>query len=554
MGQGTVTLATLNASGGSGDLRFELVDDFGAFRVGADDGVLVVTSFLDNGVSVSLSVRVSDATPINRATAAVTVFYLAPLSLSVSMAEYVVSPGFGGEVHVLEPVDGWGGYVYERVAGTTAVTVDGEGAVLVMGALAAGERETAVFEVRDGFGGMARFTLRLEVAGSTGEYAEEAMYVIAGYTGERAVNKSDVWRSTDGVDWELLNADAFLERVDHRAVSYRGSLWVIGGSDSGFRYLNDVWRSADGREWTLVTATAAFSARARHEVAVYRGSLMVIGGSDSSGLVKDVWASANGSDWDLVTVSAGFSARENHQAVVYGGSLWVAAGSAGSAWSNEVWRSADGKVWTKAADGMFDERKTQMVTLGGSLWVAAGNAGSDFRSYRGDVWRSDGSSWYLVTGTAAFGKREVHRMAAYRGSLWVVGGYGDDGNRKSDVWVSGNGADWRLVRASAAFESRSSHGLVVFTPSQFVYERAEIVAESVSLLVATIDEAVLPLTMATVRASGGVGGLRYRLAADSHGVAAVRDDGALVATAFVSGGGRATVTVAITDFDAGEPA
>ena len=172
----------------------------------------------------------------------------------------------------------------------------------------------------------------------------------------------------------------------------------------------------------MVTATAAFSARARHEVAVYRGSLMVIGGSDSSGLVTDVWASANGSDWDLVTVSAGFSARENHQAVVYGGSLWVAAGSAGSAWSNEVWRSADGKVWTKAADGGFDERKTQMVTLGGSLWVAAGNAGSDFRSYRGDVWRSDGSSWYLVTGTAAFGKREVHRMAAYRGSLWVVGG------------------------------------------------------------------------------------------------------------------------------------
>ena len=550
-GPGTVTLATVRASGGSGDLRFELVDDFGAFRVGADDGVLVVTSFLDNGVSVSLSVRVSDATPINRATAAVTVFYLAPLSLSVSMAEYVVSPGFGGEVHVLEPVDGWGGYVYERVAGTTAVTVDGEGAVLVMGALAAGERETAVFEVRDGFGGMARFTLRLEVAGSTGEYAEEAMYVIGGGDDMSAL-RNDIWRSTDGVNWTRIVANAgFSGREDHEAVVFGGKLWVMGGYDNvdpREPRVADVWTTADGANWTLVTAMAAFGDRSSFGLATLGGSLFVFGGvAGGSGFgQQDVWASTDGADWGRVTVSAAFGVRWSMGAVAHGGNLWMSGGSADGSpgQRQDVWRSADGQDWTFVTDAAFTLRTAhEMVSHGGSLWVAGG---SNSEGWLADVWASgdNGATWTLKA-EGAFPTRSGFGMVSHGGSLWVVGG--NNAVKHGDVWASADGERWEQMASGLFDGGREDLRLVVFTPSQFVYERAEIVAESVSLLVAVIDDSALPLTMATVRASGGVGGLHYRLAADSHGVAALRDDGALVVTAFVSGGGRATVTVAITD-------
>ena len=57
-------------------------------------------------------------------------------------------------------------------------------------------------------------------------------------------------------------------------VSYRGSLWVIGGraNDDRGRLIdtNDVWRSADGAVWELVTEAAAFLPREGHRVVVFR--------------------------------------------------------------------------------------------------------------------------------------------------------------------------------------------------------------------------------------------------------------------------------------------
>ena len=65
-------------------------------------------------------------------------------------------------------------------------------------------------------------------------------------------SRNDVWRSADGVRWELATgAAAFSGRSSHQVVSYHGSLWVVGGYDGGYR--NDVWRSADGVSWVAVT-------------------------------------------------------------------------------------------------------------------------------------------------------------------------------------------------------------------------------------------------------------------------------------------------------------
>jgi hypothetical protein len=87
----------------------------------------------------------------------------------------------------------------------------------------------------------------------------------------------DVWRSKNGVDWEQMTSDAewaaFPEkcpapfgppvsqgRAGLSAVSFKGKLWVLGGSQGDDTsivpggadcrdFFNDVWYSQDGSEW-----------------------------------------------------------------------------------------------------------------------------------------------------------------------------------------------------------------------------------------------------------------------------------------------------------------
>ena len=146
--------------------------------------------------------------------------------------EFVVAPGFVGGLLTLEARGGAGGYAYSVVAGGLAVDA-GSGVVSVTGGLAADSMVTAVFAVRDGEGSVASLSLHLRVGRSAGDYWEEAMYLIAGHVSGQfgtADEVADVWRSTDGEVWELVNAGtAFSARNSHQAVSYGGSLWVLGG-------------------------------------------------------------------------------------------------------------------------------------------------------------------------------------------------------------------------------------------------------------------------------------------------------------------------------------
>ena len=63
-GTAPLTLLTLTATGGFGALRFELAGDSEVVRVAAD-GVLVVTNFLADGETATITVRVRDSMEIN---------------------------------------------------------------------------------------------------------------------------------------------------------------------------------------------------------------------------------------------------------------------------------------------------------------------------------------------------------------------------------------------------------------------------------------------------------------------------------------------------------
>ena len=546
-----LTVGTVTASGGVGGLRFEVAADvWGGATVGRRSGVLAVTVVPVQGGWATVSVLVRDATPVHAATVAVTVRFVAPLAVGRGSVGFVLSPDFVGAVFVPRVTGGEGRYAFERVGGATAVAVDARtGGVAVTVSMATGVT-MAVFAVTDEDAGSVRFTVGLQV----GEESEEGeMFVVGGYDGGRYLD--GVWRLADGGRWVRLPAASggrLKGTAAHQAVFYGGSLWVLGGEEEGVdKDRNDVWRSADGRGWALVTVSAAWAKRSDHQVVVFGGSLWVLGGSSNGGL-SDVWRSGNGVDWDLVTVSAAWAGRWGHQAVVHDGSLWVLGGYGGRG-LNDVWRSGNGSVWVSVtvAGGRFSERwGHQAVSYDGSLWVLGGYGGRGLN----DVWRSaDGGSWELVTVSAAWAGRFGHQAVVYDGDLWVVAGEGQDGDvdgrYKGDVWRSRDGERWVPASSEGLFPAVGGHQVVARDGQPpFVAEVAEVVAGAVGGTLTVGHGGVTPVTLATVTARGGVGGLRFEVAADVRGVATVGvRDGVLAVSVMPDREGLATVSILVRD-------
>ena len=130
-----------------------------------------------------------------------------------------------------------------------------------------------------------------------------------------------------------------------------------------------------------------------------------------------------------------------------------------------------------------------------------------------------------------------------------MGGYSKSGDTNyNDVWRSANGKDWfKVAVAGSHWGGRGGHQVVVHGPVPSAYERVAVVATGpTDSLTVSLASATTPVTLATISASGGVGGLRFEVE-DAQGVAAVGDDGEFVVTNFLGSRERATVTVVARD-------
>ena len=132
---------------------------------------------------------------------------------------------------------------------------------------------------------------------------------------------NDVWRSADGADWELMAEEApWAPRAGAVAVVKGGYLYLVGGEE-GFTcipggpcppYFNDVWRTRDGVDWELVTEEAAWAPRPGHQCVVFKNHFVLFGGFGLStdpqnpflpSNPMDVWVSRDGADWTMVSDS-----------------------------------------------------------------------------------------------------------------------------------------------------------------------------------------------------------------------------------------------------------
>ncbi len=104
-------------------------------------------------------------------------------------------------------------------------------------------------------------------------------------------NASQVYRSDDGNEWELLPAPPFSPRFGAEPVSYGDYLCLIGGHDAN--PLSEVWCSVEGAEWRFMH-DAPFAPRIDFSVVIHDDAFVVVGGLDTRDAANcplgDVWA------------------------------------------------------------------------------------------------------------------------------------------------------------------------------------------------------------------------------------------------------------------------
>lgn len=239
---------------------------------------------------------------------------------------------------------------------------------------------------------------------------EGHIYLIGGHAPTQWHN--DVWRSRDGVDWELLIDNApWSPRSTHLAVSHKGRIWMMGGYDGLTK--NDVWSSAEGQEWREELSNAPWASRTHFQLLVLEDHIYLLGGQGSWKRKSDVWRSADGVTWEELTSAAPWRPRSHFAATVHNNRIIVTAG------------------------GYFDfDRRLDEYNIGHYV-------------YLNDVWASDdGATWEQLTESAEFSPRILAHLASVDGLLYLVGGDDDMeiGAHNRMTWVSETGETWNLLR------------------------------------------------------------------------------------------------------------
>lgn len=260
---------------------------------------------------------------------------------------------------------------------------------------------------------------------------------VGGKAPDYSQNKSDVWSSADGLDWELVtdNAPWGIKRA-HTSVVFQDRIWLLGGVDEK-GYTNDVWYSVDGFNWTKAKEPE-WTPRKGHSAVVFQDKILIAGGVDIYGAVNDVWSSSDGENWELVTGEADWSARYDLTLASFNNKLWLTGGVVpGLPGEKEVWVSEDGKSWELVVEPAWAGRHGHcLVVFKDCLWVLAGWDGAG-KGYD-DVWySSDGIVWKEIPNTPWKG-REDPSCVVFDNKLWIMAGMKTSGARTNDVWYYGD--------------------------------------------------------------------------------------------------------------------
>ena len=283
--------------------------------------------------------------------------------------------------------------------------------------------------------------LRLMRCVSHGNY----IYVTGGNPNAFGGRTDNVYRSLDGITWELLTDNpGWAARAAHGFLYYGGKFWVFGGSDAAAGFLNDVWSSDDCITWNQETAAAPWSTRHEFAYCIHDGKIYLSGGFSGAGYKNDVW-SFDGTTWnqECVNIDVAIVGIREHVMSSYLGVLWIYGGNTGFALStNNIYRSADNGVnWTDVGNAAWGVRREHQLLISpystpiAPLAIVGGYNAIAGSSYN-DVWQTtNGTTFTEIAQINAYTPRSDFGFVHHNGYAYIIGGTSDTGGTiLGDVW------------------------------------------------------------------------------------------------------------------------
>lgn len=283
------------------------------------------------------------------------------------------------------------------------------------------------------------------------------LWIFGGWFNSKEAPPRDVWNSSDGRSWNLINNSAPWIHSDlSMSVVFKNKMWMMGGWYNGrlegHSASNQVWSSTNGIKWKSETDNAAWTPRIASAIVEFKGKIWILGGTenyyfgDKNSLKNDVWYSSNGKDWNLATANAGWSPRAYHQAAVlndkiyvFGGGNYVPEYHA----LNDVWSSDDGVNWVKeTSNAPWQERLWfNSVVYRDNIWVMGGWSNNPYKNHS-DVWYSkDGKIWKEYKTENVWKERHEASAFVFQDKIWIAGGMTPP--LVNDVWSLRLPVDWK---------------------------------------------------------------------------------------------------------------
>ncbi len=106
-----------------------------------------------------------------------------------------------------------------------------------------------------------------------------------------------------------------------------------------------------------------------------------------------------------------------------------------------------------------------LISIALLIFMLASCDPMSIKEYRMEPY-SGALAWEQITSKAAWSNRYDHAAVAFKGKIWIFGGY-DSGRLRGDtyledIWSSANGKDWVMVTDSAPWKGRRGHTVTVF--------------------------------------------------------------------------------------------
>ncbi|MBN1274252.1 MAG: hypothetical protein JXB26_18470 [Candidatus Aminicenantes bacterium] len=241
--------------------------------------------------------------------------------------------------------------------------------------------------------------------GSMGSAAIKTMGVFDGYlyAGIGKSTGAEIWRSGDGLNWDLIIDDGFdTSNINIYSMAELDGDFYVGTWGNGG---GQIWRSPDGLFWQKVNtngfgngSNVAITALMEFDGYLYAGTNKWTDGCE-------VWRSADGTSWARV-VANGFGNSDYNDSLVdfeeFDGSIFAAVMTFINGF--EIWKSQDGINWVETASPGFGDPVNTSATYTwcdlqehtGALY--ASTSLSRDVSDGGQVWRSfDGSTWDRIS-------------------------------------------------------------------------------------------------------------------------------------------------------------